>query len=97
MSSYHGTATVISGGLAISVEADLHAEHPAEGLSSWRGTIQADPGAESTDQDTDFWTMTGTRWGKLRLPNGREGDFLAIGHSAGALSMEIKGSGTEPF
>ncbi|MFJ1704891.1 hypothetical protein [Kitasatospora sp. NPDC088346] len=98
MSSYHGTATVIASGVAISVEADLHADHPADGLASWRGTLRADPKTSGrAAPDTDFWQVAGNRWGKLRLPEGREGDFVTTCHAAGALQMEIKGNGSEPF
>jgi hypothetical protein len=94
MSRYHGPANVISGGLAIPVDADLHAEHPANDLSSWRGTIQA---AQGTKRAADFWAASGNRWGRLLLPDGRDAEFVTTRHSAGSFRMEIKGSGTEPF
>ncbi len=94
MSRYHGPANVIAGGLTIPVDADLHADHPANDLSSWRGTIHADQGAKRT---AGFWAAPGNRWGRLRLPDGRDAEFVTTKHSAGSLWMEIKGSGSEPF
>ncbi|MDH6126528.1 DUF4873 domain-containing protein [Kitasatospora sp. GP82] len=94
MSSYHGPAVVIHGGMEIPVEADLHAEHPTEDVSTWRGTVRA---TADTDQDADFWTLPGSHWGVLRLPGGRESHFTTTGHTVAEGRLEIKGSGTEPF
>jgi len=94
MSMYHGPANVLSGGLAIPVDADLQADHPADDLAGWRGTLLADKDA---DPAGDFWGLPGNRWAKLRLPDGRDADFVTTGHAGGSLRMEIKGIGTEPF
>ncbi|MDH6574516.1 hypothetical protein [Kitasatospora sp. MAP5-34] len=94
MSRYHGPANVLCGGQAIPVEVDLYADHPANDLSRWWGTVQAD---RSADLDDSFWAVPGNRWGKLRLPDGRDGSFVAVEHAAGAFHMEINGRGTEPF
>ncbi|MFB7666444.1 hypothetical protein ACFC1R_21240 [Kitasatospora sp. NPDC056138] len=94
MSSYHGPAVVIHGGVEIPVEADLHAEHPAGDLFTWRGTIQA---VASADRDAEIWELPASHWGILRLPGGREGHFMATGNVVGEGRLEVKGSGTEPF
>ncbi|GAA2147367.1 hypothetical protein GCM10009760_38210 [Kitasatospora kazusensis] len=98
MSRYHGPANVLSGGKAIPVEADLYAEHPADDLSRWWGTVQAEQSADrSADGGDGFWASSGQRWGRLRLPDGRDGSFVAVEHAAGELWMEINGRGSEPF
>ncbi|MFF3848029.1 DUF4873 domain-containing protein [Streptomyces sp. NPDC002328] len=85
--SYQGPATVIADGAEVSVKADLQIHQEPGGMTSWDGSLQADP-------SVDFWDADETR---LRMPDGREGAFIATRGVVGSSEVEIQGSGPAPF
>ncbi|MFD3815057.1 hypothetical protein ACFWRZ_08315 [Streptomyces rubiginosohelvolus] len=86
MTSYQGPAVAIVGGDEIPVTADLalHADHP---LKAWGGMLEADPSTDWADANP----------GTLRLPDGREGQFMAPPLAPGSGTFEIRGTGPAPF
>ncbi len=88
--SYRGLATVLHSGFEIVVHADLSVHRSSDGGPGWGGHLQA-------DRDEDFELMGDVLSGQVRLPDGREGDFVRKDGSTGAGSLEITGSGPAPF
>lgn len=86
MTTYQGPAVALIGCDEISVTADL-ASRVDGGLRSWDGSLEADPSVD--------WFDDGPA--TLRLPDGREGEFIATAGTAGSGNVEIQGSGPAPF
>ncbi|MFF7361266.1 hypothetical protein [Streptomyces sp. NPDC008125] len=86
MTTYQGPAVAFIGCDEIPVTADL-AVQVGRGLRSWAGSLEADPSVD--------WYDDGPA--TLRLPDGREGEFVATSGDAGSGSVEIRGSGPAPF
>lgn len=86
MTTYQGPAVALIGCDEIPVTADL-ATHVDGGLQSWDGSLKADPSVD--------WFDDGPA--TLRLPDGREGEFIATSGTVGSGSVEIQGSGPAPF
>lgn len=92
-STYEGPATVLVEGLEIRVHAELIAETPLHGQTGWLGTLRAEK------QGEDFGSMNENHSGRLRLYDGREGDFLVtrVVQGFGPATVRITGSGSIPF
>ncbi|MCX5401014.1 hypothetical protein [Streptomyces sp. NBC_00102] len=86
MTTYQGPASALIGCDEIPVTADL-AVHVDRDSRSWGGHLEADPSVE--------WFDDGPA--TLRLPDGREGEFIATSGEAGSGTVEIRGSGPAPF
>lgn len=86
MTTYQGPAVALIGCDEIPVTANLaiHADHSSR---SWGGSLEADPSVD--------WFDDGPA--TLRLPDGREGEFIATSGGLGSSSVEIQGSGPAPF
>ncbi len=64
--------------------------HTQSGLKSWDGTLESDP-------SIDWFDAPDADEARLRMPDGREGHFLATAGSFGSGQVEIQGSGPAPF
>jgi hypothetical protein len=92
MTTYNGPATLLFDGAEYPVRAGLR--YDASGrLPSWDGSITAQP-----DKPVDMWAI-GNAGGsqRLRLPDGREGEFMVARFDMGGDALQIKGSGPAPF
>lgn len=59
-------------------------------MPGWYGSLSAEP-------SEDFWAVVQARGGKIRLPSGKEGDFIPDSTSVGSGQLIITGSGLPPF
>ncbi|WP_189106225.1 hypothetical protein [Streptomyces camponoticapitis] len=102
MTTYQGEATVIVNAVEYEVTADLRVEtehvgfiaggmrQTVEGLRSWGGTL--------TVQGPDAaWSISDADMARLRLPDGREGEFLVSAGDFSTGPLVITGSGAAPF
>lgn len=87
--TYSGPAVLITEDGEMGVRAELWGER-GPGMPSWRGHVTADPGE-------DLWPAWEKGEGRLRLPDGQEGRFVAGQTTAGSDRMTIEGSGPAPF
>jgi hypothetical protein len=89
MTTYDGPATVIASDAEHPVTAEL-AITANGGLKEWHGTITAqdEPAAWAIFNDNDT---------KLRIGDGREGNFIAGTFNADTAELRIQGSGPAPF
>lgn len=99
--NYYGPATLVAADLAASVVADLRIEYGTfemlndsghvtreRGRKEWLGSLQC-------DADGSLWATLNAS-PKLRLPDGREGTFVASTMSSDG-HIEIQGTGPAPF
>ncbi|SCD44132.1 protein of unknown function [Streptomyces sp. Termitarium-T10T-6] len=87
--SYQGPVVVLMGGREHYANADLSI-HIESGLKSWDGTLESDP-------SLDWFDAADGDEARLRMPDGREGQFFATAGSLGSGQVEIQGSGPAPF
>jgi hypothetical protein len=88
---YEGSATIVLDGAEIPVDATMSV-HGTAALPSWGGVLRADPDA------ADLWAVHEAEQPVVRLPNGREGNFLLRADANLTTGMlTISGSGNPPF
>lgn len=87
--SYQGPVVVLMDGREHYANADLSI-HVENGLKSWDGTLESDP-------SLDWFDAPAADEARLRMPDGREGQFFATAGSLGSGRVEIQGSGSAPF
>jgi len=99
MSSYQGPATVLLGKEEFTATADLELSvekshfiggKPYDTLIRWDGTLDAAP-------HIDWISAPLAREATLRMPDGREGKFVATAGVHGSGHVEICGIGPAPF
>lgn len=92
--TYRGPAVVILGGAEHHAEVDLAIRREQDAhritLRSWDGTIDASPAI-------DWFSSPTAGEAILRMPDGREGRFLATAGTLGSGQVEIQGTGPAPF
>ncbi|HCA86977.1 MAG TPA: hypothetical protein DEQ61_16710 [Streptomyces sp.] len=93
--TYRGAAVVLVDGAEHSAEVDLsiHVERNGNGgvtLKSWGGHLESSPAIDWFDSPPAGEAV-------IRMPDGREGRFLATAGAIGSGRVEIQGSGPAPF
>lgn len=92
--TYQGPAVVLINGSEYPAVVDLEISVERNDYTvvrkSWDGTIDSDPSIGWFTSPTDG-TAT------LRMPDGREGRFIATAGSLGSGLVEISGTGPAPF
>lgn len=91
--SYNEDAVIVAGDVEIPVRAQLKKRYTRERQESWSGTLFVE------DASVDLYPLHESDDLVLRLPDGREGRFMAdwtiVDGVAGPIT--IRGSGRAPF
>jgi hypothetical protein len=92
--TYQGPAVVLIDGAEYPAEVDLEISVERNDYAvvrkSWDGTVDSDPAI-------GWFSSPTAREAKLRMPDGREGRFLATAGTLGSGRVEIQGTGPAPF